>query len=85
MSREVSTTVDATSLSLGPVVDAVCSEIHAGWACGETFSTLRLSPALYDLIATSKAREIQRGNPVMLLSLDVIADDTIPDTRATLD
>lgn len=85
MSREVLTAVDATSLSLASVVDAVCSEIHAGWASGETFSTLRLSPALYELIAASKAREVRRGNPVMLLSLDVVADDTIPVTHATID
>lgn len=85
MSRKVITTVDDSSLSLTPVIDAVCTEIHAGWANGESFSTLRLSPALYELITASKAREIRRGNPVMVLSLDVVSDATIPVTHATLD
>lgn len=86
MSRKVITDdIDDSSLSLAPVIDAVCAEIHAGWANGESFSTLRLSPALYELIIASKAREVQRGNPVMVLSLDVVADATIPVTHATLD
>lgn len=85
MARHVLTNIDDSSLSLVPVIDAVCAEILAGWASGESFSTLRLSPVLYDLVTAGKAREIQRGNPVMLLSLDVVADDTIPVSRAELD
>jgi hypothetical protein len=85
LARNVPTNIDDSSLSLAPVIDAVCAEILEGSANGESFSTLRLSPAVYELIAASKARELQRGNPVMLLSLDVVADDTIPVARAELD
>jgi hypothetical protein len=84
MSTDVNTGAGEEADSLAPVMDSVCEALHAGYARGERFTRLYLSPRLYQIVADSKAREIARGNPVMVLSLDVEPDDSLPELLARL-
>jgi hypothetical protein len=72
-----------SSLSLAPMLDAVCSALQDPEA--PTFSVLRVNSLIYDAIADTRDEEVQRGNPVMVLSLEVVSDNSVAVDRAVLD
>jgi hypothetical protein len=45
---------------------------------------LRVNPAVYDSIASAKAKEVARGNPLLILGLPLVASATVPPARAEL-
>jgi hypothetical protein len=47
-------------------------------------TSLHVRPRVYDLVATAKAKELARGEPLVLLGLPVVADDTLTGDRPEL-
>ena len=61
-------------LWLSIVIDNVCSRIWEAWGSGARLTSLRVSPAVYDAVATARPGEVARDCPLMLLGLPLIAD-----------
>lgn len=61
-------------LWLSIVVDNACTRIWDAWGSGAQLTSLRVSPAVYDAVATARPGEVGRDCPLMLLGLPLIAD-----------
>jgi hypothetical protein len=83
MATSFDTTVGDENVSLAPVVDAVCAAMQDDEA--HQWSVLRVPPPVYALIADSRRDDVARGNPVMVLSLDVVSDASVPVGRASVE
>ncbi|MQA87379.1 MAG: hypothetical protein GEV03_22810 [Streptosporangiales bacterium] len=71
--------------SLGVVIDEACAAVFAARDAQRRVTTLRVSPAIYEAIVQGKARELERGNPVMVLGLDVVNDASLSGEVAALE
>jgi hypothetical protein len=59
---------------LAATVDDVCAAMLELPERAARPSTLRVNPQVYEAIARTKQREVGRGNPIVLLDLDVVMD-----------
>lgn len=64
-------------ISIAEVLDVVVNEIREVSARGLTPSSLHLSLGLYNAVAEAKSRELDRGEPLLLLGLPVVPDDSV--------
>jgi hypothetical protein len=65
-------------LWLSVVVDEACTQIWEAWGSGESVTSLRVSPAVYNAVAAARPAEIARDYPLMLLGLPLVADLEVP-------
>jgi hypothetical protein len=68
--------------SIAEMLDEACPLILAAWQRNERPHYLRVHRTLYEVVAEAKASEIARGNPVLLLGLEIIPSDVVPPNRA---
>jgi hypothetical protein len=61
-------------LWLSIVIDNACTRIWELWGRGAQPTSLRVSPAVYDAVATARSGEVARDCPLMLLGLLLIPD-----------
>jgi hypothetical protein len=61
-------------LCLSVVIDNACTRIWEAWGSGAQLTSLRVSPVVYDAVASARPGEVARGCPLMLLGLPLIAD-----------
>jgi hypothetical protein len=66
----------AASLSVGVLLDHICSEIVSRRA-SEIGSRLMVHPLVYRCVAESRPQEVARGLPLMLLGLELTASEEI--------
>jgi hypothetical protein len=59
---------------LAATIDDVCAALLELPDHASRPTTLRVNPQVYDAIAQTKQREVGRGNPIVLLELDVVRD-----------
>lgn len=76
--------IDANSaddLTVAEILDDACRAILRGTYHRPPMREIHLNPQVYRVVAGGKARELDRGAPLMLLGLDVVSDVTVaPDT-----
>jgi hypothetical protein len=66
------------------VLDRACEEILQAWEVGQRPTRLIVSPGAYEAITGARRREIQRGNPVMVLDLELELDTDVRDEEALI-
>jgi hypothetical protein len=59
------------------VVDNACTQIWDAVEGGAPVTSLRVSPAVYDAVATARSGEVARHYPLMLLGLPLVADHDV--------
>lgn len=64
-------------VSLAIVIDQACKEIFAAWREGLAVTGLRVSPDVYGAVAEARQSELAHGHPLMLLDLDLEADERV--------
>jgi hypothetical protein len=64
-------------LWLSVVIDKACTQIWDAWGSGVSATSLRVSPAVYDVIAAARPAEVARDYPLMLLGLPLVADQEV--------
>jgi hypothetical protein len=69
-------------VSIAQMLDDACPQILDAWYRNERPHYLRVHRSLYEAVAEAKASEIKRGNPVLLLGLEIIPSDVVPPNRA---
>ncbi len=60
------------------VVDNACTQIWEAVDGGVKVTSLRVSPAVYDAVASARSGEVARRYPLMLLGLPLVADHNVP-------
>jgi uncharacterized membrane-anchored protein len=70
--------------SLGELLDEVCVQIFAEQDRGGEARSLRASPEVYEAITRAHRQEIERGNPPMILDLDLVLDVVLEGWRAVV-
>jgi len=68
---------DPSSLRLAIVVDEACSRVFDAWEDRARVTALRVSPAVYEAVAAARPGEVRRGYPLMLLGMELVADDGV--------
>lgn len=66
-----------TGLWLSVVVDNACARIWEAWDSGDSVTSLRVSPVVYDTVAAARPGEVTRGCPLFLLGLPLVADASV--------
>ncbi|HEY1823231.1 MAG TPA: hypothetical protein VGG83_25170 [Trebonia sp.] len=64
-------------LWMSVVVDKACTQIWDAWEGGASVTSMRVSPAVYEAVATARAGEVARHYPLMLLGLPLVADHAV--------
>ena len=59
------------------VVDNACTQIWDALHGGASVKSLRVSPAVYDVVAAARSGEVARHYPLMLLGLPIVADHDV--------
>ena len=59
------------------VVDNACTEIWDALDGGVKVTSLRVSPVVYDAVASVRKGEVARHYPLMLLGLPLVADHAV--------
>jgi hypothetical protein len=70
--------------SVAEVLDGVCTDILRAAYGGRPPTRMNVSPRVYELVAAAKAQELARGNPLMLLGLDLVSDESVTGNSARL-
>ncbi|WP_326835233.1 hypothetical protein VSH64_09955 [Amycolatopsis rhabdoformis] len=71
--------------SIVHLLDGACVAIIDGFRNGRTKpSQLRVSPSGYESVALVKSAELSRGNPLVLLDLDVVLDPSLEGDRTAI-
>ena len=67
----------AVVLWLSVVIDNACARIWEARGSGTRLTSMRVSPAVYDAVATAWPGEVARDCPLMVLGLPFIADPEV--------
>jgi hypothetical protein len=71
--------------SIVHLLDGACVAILNGYRDGWTKpSQLRVSPSGYESVAQVKRAEMSRGNPLVLLDLDVVVDHSLEGDKTAI-
>jgi len=73
-------TRDTVGMDIGFIqtLDNVCSEINEAAGDRRLISSVHVPPRIYDFVATAKSRQhLSRGNPLLLLGLDLVRDEDL--------
>lgn len=62
---------------MGEVLDEACEAIAQAQFDGIRPTRMSVAFEVYRVVADAKSRELSRGNPLMLLGLTVIGDETL--------
>ena len=65
------------SLWMAIVVERACTEIWRAWSEKSDAAGLRVNPAVYRAVARARPGEVDRGYPLMLLGLELVADPAV--------
>jgi hypothetical protein len=68
---------DLSPLRLAIVVDEACSRVFDAWEDRARVVALRVNPAVYDAVAAARPGEVRRGYPLMLLGMELVADEGV--------
>jgi hypothetical protein len=69
------------NIDLALAIDEICREIYSAADRGQPVETAFVGEEIYGAVAETKAQQhTSRGNPLLLLALDVVEDDTLPPT-----
>ena len=68
---------DRSSPRLAIVVDEACTRIFDAWEQRARVTALRVNPAVYEAVAAARPGEVRRGYPLMLLGLELVADQDV--------
>jgi len=68
---------DPSSLRLAIVVDEACMRVFDAWEDRARVVALRVNPAVYDAVAAARPGEVRRGYPLMLLGMELVADEGV--------
>ena len=71
-------------ISVAEALDAACMRILDAASWHVPVKALRINTKVYELVAHAKARELARGEPLLLLGLPVVADDAVEVGRPEL-
>jgi hypothetical protein len=66
---------------VGEMLDDLAESILALPDRGVALRWLRVNPHLYDVISAAKARELARGNPLLILGMEVVRADGVPPSQ----
>jgi hypothetical protein len=66
---------------VGDLLDDLAGKILASPDRGAGLRRLRVHPGIYDVIASAKSRELDRGNPLLLLGMDLVRADGVAPNR----
>ena len=65
-------------ISFIETLDDMCTEIHDADSADRHVTSVRVPRSIYDVVAAAKARQhLSRGNPLLLLGLDLVADERL--------
>ena len=67
---------------IADMLDEACRQVLDARNHDQHPTHIRVSGAAYDAIVSAKARELARGNPPLLLGLDMVVTDRVPDDSA---
>jgi len=69
------------NIPVAVAIDEICRQIYWLANRGRPAETAFVGGHIYDAIAEAKAQQhTSRGNPLLLLALDVVHDQTLPPT-----
>jgi hypothetical protein len=71
---QVSTLIDIT---VAETIDDLCGQILEAQYAGRRLASVHLAPKAYALIADAKRKQTGRGNPILLLGLPIVSDDSL--------
>jgi hypothetical protein len=71
-------------ISLAILLDEVCPMVLAARYQNRRLQYLDVNPRVYESILEAKRKEYARGNPVVVLGLEVRASDAVPITQPTV-
>jgi hypothetical protein len=72
-------------ISFAVTLDDLCRQVHQAAEDGRRVESVHVPPEIYDSIATAKAKQhLARGNPLLLLALDLVRDEDVPSGSASV-
>lgn len=66
---------------IGELLDDLAAEIVTSVDRGAGLRTLKVNPYLYDVVAEAKSRELRRGNPLLLLGMELVRAEGVAPAR----
>lgn len=69
-------------ITVAEALDHVCEDLHHAPAWQLVHGTLHVHPRVYERIAWARRAELARGNPLVVLGLELQADDVVPPGEA---
>ena len=71
-------------ITVAETLDNLCGQIlHAQYA-GRRLTAIHLAPRTYKLVADAKRKHTGRGNPILLLGLPIVSDDSVTADHPTI-
>jgi hypothetical protein len=71
-------------MTVAQLLDEVSPRILAAWHRNEIPQRIMIHTSLYDEIVGAKLRELRRGNPILLLGLEIIPSESLPRDRVVI-
>lgn len=62
---------------MSEVVEEACLQIWQAWEDDASPTSLRVSPAVYEVVAANRPGEVLHDYPLMLLGLPLVADQAV--------
>lgn len=69
---------------VGELLDDLAAQIVMSADRGAGLRTLKVNPYLYDVVAEAKERELSRGNPLLLLGMELVRAEGVAPARAEI-
>lgn len=63
--------------SVAGIMDAACEQVLRAWRDNWQPTRVRVHPSVYDTVVEAKEAELQRGNTLLLLGLEVIPSELV--------
>jgi hypothetical protein len=72
-------------ISMAVILDDLCTLIRRADDEHRSIYAVHVAPRIYELVAAAKAKQhVSRGNPLMLLGLDLVRDETVVPGRVRI-
>jgi hypothetical protein len=71
-------------ITIAIALDDVCAQIVNAFNDDRSVRSVHLDPQTYNLVAQAKAKQLSRGNPLLLLGHNVVKNNALVTGKATV-
>lgn len=72
-------------IAVAVTLDDACKHLHRHGGEDAHFAEMHVAPDVYaSIVAAKTTQHLDRGNPLLLLALEVVCDDGLPPGRASI-